>query len=84
MSNIPEKFKLNDFIIQSIKQQRTKIGMTTIELSNKLGRSRDYISQLEHGRVKFLTKEIAIKLFSMIYGVDNNKAQDLIALILFK
>lgn len=71
--------KVNDNLRKAIRSRRIDYDIASTELSLKLGKRRDYISQLENGRIKKIERDCLSKIFQLC-GMTEQDAEEYIDL----
>lgn len=61
-------------LINSLKIERLKKGLSQRELSEKIGHSQSYISKLEHGQIRI--DLVQLKHITKVLGIDAKKFLD--------
>lgn len=79
---LPKKVEITNNLCTIIYNKRTDVNISGKELSKKLGRSISYISLLENGRIKYLKRNEIIKIFQILYKIDEETAEQNIEKIL--
>lgn len=80
---LPDKIEITDKLRSIIQKRRHDLRISTKDLSMKhLGRSASYISALENGRLKSLRKNELLKIFEVLFNLDENSAAKKIESIL--
>ena len=72
---LDKKIKLNDNIRSFIRKERTDKNLITSDLSESIGKTQGWLSQLENGRTVNITKEDFIALISKIHNITNDEAE---------
>lgn len=65
---------LNDAIRTKLKQHRIEQDIASTELSRMIEKRRDYISQLENGRIKKISREDLLAIIKIVFNVDDFEA----------
>lgn len=73
-----QKIKLNNKIRSFIKKERTEKNLLTSELSQAIGKTQGWLSQLENGRTVNITKVDFIALISYIRKISKEEAESYI------
>ncbi|WMC93213.1 helix-turn-helix domain-containing protein [Kineothrix sp. MB12-C1] len=70
-----EKIKLNDNIRSFIRKERIDKNLITSDLSEAIGKTQGWLSQLENGRTVNITRADFINLISKIHNIANSEAE---------
>jgi transcriptional regulator with XRE-family HTH domain len=69
-----DKLYLTDDIKSFIMYERKKLKLTAEETSEKIGRSKSWLAQIENGRLSSIKKSDFIKLVSLFLDISSDEA----------
>jgi transcriptional regulator with XRE-family HTH domain len=72
---LPEKIVLNNEIISIIIKERKNAKLSTITLSENIGKNQPWWSRLEHGKMVTINKNLLIKIFTIIKNLSIDEAE---------
>lgn len=74
----PEKMKITDDLIKLIKDMRKEYNLTAYQLSEKIGKNKSWLPNIENKRTKNITREDLILLFKDFARDKNMDAEEFV------
>ena len=68
---IPDKIELNKTIVNKIVEIRGKLGLSSYQLSEKMGKSKFWLNNVENNKTKNISKDDLVNILSYIYDERN-------------
>ena len=79
---IPEKIELTKVIKSIIANSRKDTGLSSYDFSEKIGKSKYWISNIENGKAKFIAKEDLCLIIKTAKGVSDQEIEAMLTDIL--